>query len=157
MVHLDIIFQKGQGRKLPKTFYVRVIETTLSHCGLLFLKQKKLSVSVVGTDDTEVRRLNREYRGKDKATDILSFHEYRSKKALREDPQEEIFLGEIIFSVPFIERSAAEDAVSLEREMAFIISHGILHLLGFRHGERMFGIQEAVARECALEGYQNKK
>ncbi len=144
----DILFQKGQGKKLPRSFYLRVIEETLVLSGMTFLSEKKVSVSAVATDDVEIRRLNREYRGKDTTTDILSFHEYRSQKALRAELSEEIFLGEIIFSVPFIERSALEDGVSLEREMAFIVSHGILHLLGFRHGERMFGIQEEVVTRC---------
>jgi probable rRNA maturation factor len=128
--------------------YTKIVEETIALSGMPFLFQKKLGVSVVATDDAEVRRLNREYRAKDKATDILSFHEYRSQKALRAEPSAEIFLGEIIFSVPFIERSAAEDGVSLEREMSFIVSHGILHLLGFCHGERMFGIQEEVVTRC---------
>lgn len=145
MVNSDILFQKGQGKKFPRSLYTRIIEETLELAGMSFLMEKTVSVSAVATDDAEVQRLNREYRGKDKTTDILSFHEYPSQKALRAEASEEIFLGEIIFSVPFIERSAVEDGVSLEREMSFIVSHGILHLLGFRHGERMFGIQEEVA------------
>ncbi len=145
MVIVDIIFQKGQGKKLPRSFYTRVVKETLALSGIPFLSTKKLSVSAVATDDAEMRKLNRDYRGKDATTDILSFHEYKSQKALKEEPSNEIFLGEIIFSVPFIERSAGEDRVSLEREMSFIVSHGILHLLGFRHGERMFGIQEEIA------------
>ncbi len=148
ILDLDIIFQKGQGKKLPRSLYAKIVEETMALSGMLFLSKKKLSVSAVATDDAEVQRLNREYRGKDKTTDILSFHEYKSQKALRAEPSEEIFLGEIIFSVPFIERSATEDGVSLEREMSFIVSHGILHLLGFRHGERMFGIQEEVVTRC---------
>ena len=155
MVSLDILFQKGQGKKFPRFFYVKVAEETLALSGMAFLAEKNISVSAVATDDEAVRRLNREYRGKDVTTDILSFYEYRSKKALREEQSEEIFLGEIIFSVPFIERSAVEDGVSLEREMSFIVSHGILHLLGFRHGERMFGIQEQVTSRCA--GYLPQK
>lgn len=155
MVALDILFQKGQGKKLPRSFYAKIVEQTLALSGMAFLEEKKLSVSAVATDDAEVQKLNREYRGKDKATDILSFHEYRSQKMLWEEKSEEIFLGEIIFSVPFIERSAVEDGVSLEREMSFIVSHGILHLLGFRHSERMFGIQESVVTRCA--GHPPKK
>ncbi len=149
MVIADILFQKGQGKRFPKSFYTKVVRETLELTGMSFLTEKTLSVSLVATDDAEVQRLNREYRGKDQTTDILSFHEYPSQKALRVESSEEIFLGEIIFSVPFIERSAVEDGVSLEREMSFIVSHGILHLLGFRHGERMFGIQEEVVTRCA--------
>jgi probable rRNA maturation factor len=149
MVIVDILFRKGQGKQLPKSFYTEVVSETLALSGMEFLSEKKLSVSVVATDDDEVWRLNREYRGKDMATDILSFHEYRSQKALKSESSMEIFLGELIFSVPFIERSAKEDRVSLRTEMAFIVSHGILHLLGFRHGERMFGIQERVVARIA--------
>ena len=153
---LDIIFQKGQGKKLLKSFYARVLEETLAIVSMPELEGKSVSVSMVATDDDEVKRLNREYRGKDKTTDVLSFHEYRSKKAIGREVSSEIFLGELIFSVPFIERSAKEDKVSLQTEMVFIISHGILHLMGFRHGERMFGIQEEVVDRCAGGRSKNK-
>jgi probable rRNA maturation factor len=149
MVIVDILFQKGQGGQLPKSFYAEVVRETLALSGMDFLSEKELSVSAVATDDDDVRRINHEYRGMDRATDILSFHEYRSQKALKSEPSTEIFLGELIFSVPFIERSAKKDRVSLRTEMAFIVSHGILHLLGFRHGERMFGIQERVVDRTA--------
>jgi len=155
-MNLDIIFQKGQGKKFPKSFYARVLEETLAIVSMPELEGKSVSVSMVATDDAEVQRLNREYRGKDKTTDVLSFHEYQSKKAIGREISDEIFLGELIFSVPFIERSAKEDKVSLQTEMAFIISHGILHLLGFRHGERMFGIQEQVVSRCVEVRPKNK-
>ena len=155
-VTLEIIFQKGQGGKLPKSFFARVLEETIARASLPELADKNISVSAVATDDVEVRRLNREYRGKDTMTDILSFHEYPSKKSIGRETAKEIFLGEIIFSVPFIERSAKEDKVSLEVEMSFIVSHGILHLLGFRHGERMFGIQEAVVDSMTSGQSKNK-
>lgn len=157
MVNLDIIFQKGQGKKLPKSFYQRVIGETLTLVSMSELERKHVSVSAVATDDAEVQRLNREYRGKDKETDILSFHEYKSKAAIGREASKNVFLGEIIFSVPFIERAAKEDRVPLEVEMAFIVSHGILHLLGFRHGERMFGIQEQVVVRCTRQVIQKKQ
>lgn len=156
MVTLDIIFQKGQGKELPKSFYRKVIEVTLSLVSMSELEGKDVSVSAVATDDAEVRRLNCEYRGKDKETDILSFHEYKSKAAIGREVLKAVFLGEIIFSVPFIERAAKEDGVSLETEMSFIVSHGILHLLGFRHGERMFGIQEQVVDRMTGNRLKNK-
>ncbi len=156
MVTLDIIFQKGQGKKLPVSFYKKVLHETIALVSMSELEGKSVSVSMVATDDVEVKRLNQEYRGKDKTTDVLSFHEYQSKMAIGREISAEIFLGEIIFSVPFIERAAKEDTVSLEVEMAFIVSHGILHLLGFRHGERMFGIQEQVVAQCTRQVIQKK-
>ncbi len=153
---LDIIFQKGQGKKLPKSFFTCVFEETLACASMSELEGKNINVSMVATDDAEIQRLNREYRGKDKTTDVLSFHEYKSKVALGREISNDIFLGELIFSVPFIERSAKMDKVSLETEMSFIISHGILHLLGFRHGERMFGIQEQVVSRCVSNPTKKK-
>lgn len=156
VVTLDIIFQKGQGKKLPKSFYQQVIEETLALVSMPELERKHVSVSAVATDDLEVQRLNREYRGKDKPTDILSFHEYRNKAAIGREASKRVFLGEIIFSVPFIEHAAKEDEISLETEVSFIVSHGILHLLGFRHGERMFGIQEQVVDRMTGNRLKNK-
>ena len=90
-------------------------------------------VSLMFTDDETIHEMNREYRGIDRPTDVLSF-------ALEEGEEEEIYggpeenlLGDIIISVETATRQAEEYGHSVEREMAFLALHGMLHLLGYDH------------------------
>ena len=78
-----------------------------------------LGVRFVG--DRAMRLANRQFRGKDKATDVLSF------------PGEEGYLGDILISVPTARRQAAEAGHGVERELRTLLLHGILHCLGHDH------------------------
>ncbi len=84
---------------------------------------KKL-VSVLVTDDEDIRGLNRQFRDIDKPTDVLSF-----------PSQEEGFLGDIAISLEKAQSQAQEYGHSLEREVAFLTAHAMLHLFGFDHME----------------------
>lgn len=90
-------------------------------------------VSLVFCDDAYIQNLNRDYRGKDQPTDVLSF-------ALNEGEEPEIvggpaqvLLGDIIISLETAARQAEEYNHSLEREVAYLTVHGMLHLLGYDH------------------------
>ncbi|HWI55422.1 MAG TPA: rRNA maturation RNase YbeY [Desulfobacteria bacterium] len=91
-------------------------------------------VSIVFTDDTYIRELNYQYRHKDSSTDVLSFAMEESND---DEPDvgwdEENILGDIIISVETAERQAKEYGHSFEREMAYLTTHGMLHLLGYDH------------------------
>lgn len=81
-------------------------------------------VSVLLTTDKEIRRLNRDFRGIDKATDVLSF------------PAAEVIAGvagDLAISVPSARRQAAEQGHSLAIEIKVLLLHGLLHLAGFDH------------------------
>ncbi|MBQ1249518.1 MAG: rRNA maturation RNase YbeY [Selenomonadales bacterium] len=106
-------------------------------------------VSLMFTDDETIHEMNREYRGIDRPTDVLSF-------ALEEGEEEEIYggpeenlLGDIIISVETATRQAEEYGHSVEREMAFLALHGMLHLLGYDHMEEEER-QEMRAQEEAI-------
>jgi rRNA maturation RNase YbeY len=58
---------------------------------------------------------------------------------------EELFLGELILCYDDIKEYAQKEELDLEKEFAKVVSHGILHLLGFEHGEKMFAIEQSVA------------
>jgi len=79
------------------------------------------SLGVRFAGDRELRRVNRQYRGKDRPTDVLSF------------PGEEEHLGDILISVPAARRQAASAGHAVERELAVLLLHGILHCLGYDH------------------------
>lgn len=83
------------------------------------------SVGVRFAGDRTVRRLNRDYRGKDKATDVLSFDGAESPEGRH--------LGDIVISVPTARRQAIEQGASLEHELRRLLLHGVLHCLGHDH------------------------
>lgn len=81
-------------------------------------------VELLLTNDATIHALNKQYRGKDKATDVLSFS--------LEDP---VHLGQLVISVDRARQQAKDIGQSLEDELQFLFTHGILHLLGYDHEE----------------------
>ena len=102
------------------------------------------SVSVVVTDDETLRGLNSRFRGFDEITDVLSFGD-ASDASLAESgedlpafpslPDENPSLGEVVLSYPLAVRQAGEHNVTAEEEVALLVIHGILHLLGHDHAK----------------------
>jgi probable rRNA maturation factor len=104
--------------KVNKSEIIKIVEKFLKYNKI---KNKDVSIAFVG--DAEMRRINKIYRRIDKATDVLSFS------------GEGDFLGEIIISPAQIKKQAAEFSKgSFRKELAFILVHGLLHLLG--HNDR---------------------
>jgi len=122
-------------------------------------------VALTFTDDERIHELNREYRGIDRPTDVLSF-------AMQEDTDEELeivyevedesepapvadLLGDIIISVERAKAQSEEYGHSLEREIGFLFVHGFLHLLGYDHESEeeeavMTAKQEAILQQAGL-------
>ena len=82
-------------------------------------KLGELSIALV--DDADIQALNRDYRHKDRATNVLSF------------PQEGPLLGDIVLALETVQREAAEKSISLEHHVSHLIIHGFLHLQGYDH------------------------
>ena len=121
------------------------------------------AVDIDITDGETVREFNRETRGMDAETDVLSFPYYDSLSlpAKKSDFSDEAFdgkrvaLGSIMISEPRVRAQAEEYGHSYERELAYLACHGLLHILGFDHvteeGEReMNGIAEKVMEAVGL-------
>ncbi|MGQ9879723.1 MAG: rRNA maturation RNase YbeY [Armatimonadota bacterium] len=111
------------------------------------------AVSIVLTDDEQVRLLNRTYRGKDEPTDVLSF-------SLRETSSDETAIdlaqlgeepphGEVYISVPTAQRQAERVGRTLEEEVAFLAVHGVLHLLGYED-ETQEGYEQMLQKGWAV-------
>ncbi|MNN45930.1 Endoribonuclease YbeY [compost metagenome] len=122
-------------------------------------------VALTFVDDEEIHVLNREYRGIDRPTDVLSF-------AMNESMDEELdivyeieddeelddltdMFGDIIISVERAQAQSEEYGHSIEREIGFLFVHGFLHLLGYDHQDEaseaeMMGKQEAVLAQVGL-------
>lgn len=121
-----------------------------------------VEISVMLTDNDEIRTLNKLHRDIDRATDVLSFpmFEYDEKGEIREDFAEvnemgEICLGDIVISLERAREQSEEYGHSFEREVGFLTVHSMLHLLGYDHmtpeeEEEMFGYQEEILNEMGL-------
>ena len=144
---LDIEVNNTTHSPVEDVFFVRVIESTIMATGYNFLQEKNISISVALVSELEMQKLNRENRHKDSVTDILSFFEYEAIEELQADAAEEIFLGELILCYDDIKKYAQAENIPLQQELANVTAHGVLHLLGFAHGETMFSLQKKVISE----------
>lgn len=91
-------------------------------------------LSVMLADDTTVHELNRTYRGTDAPTDVLSFSQAEGDDFAQPEGTAP-HLGDVIISIDTARRQAAEYGVSLQDEVAHLLVHGVLHLLGYDHQE----------------------
>lgn len=115
---------------LEKLFQ-RVIELTLQEEN----EPQDVEISLVLVDDQYIQQLNKEYRGVDRPTDVLSFAQRETtgeEPACPELPEDNL-LGDIVLSLETAVRQAREYGHSLEREAAYLVVHGCLHLLGYDH------------------------
>lgn len=86
------------------------------------------------TDDTEIQSLNAQYRHQDKPTDVLAFAALETDMPnYAEIVDEPLYLGDIVISVSTALRQAQQQGHSLVTELAWLASHGLLHLLGWDH------------------------
>jgi probable rRNA maturation factor len=111
--------------------FVREIRQTLR------LGRRDFNVCLV--DDREIKRLNSLYRGKNRATDVLSFPWNARLSHASRSAQERValefknFLGDIVISVDTAKRNARQEGHSTLNEIRWLILHGLLHLLGYNH------------------------
>ncbi|BDG08276.1 rRNA maturation RNase YbeY [Anaeromyxobacter paludicola] len=102
-------------------------------------------LSILVCSDAAIRRLNREWRGKDRPTDVLSF-------PLTEPAGAGPWLGDVVVSLDTAERRAAQDGRPLGAELDRYLAHGILHLLGHDHERPRDAARMAEAEEALLRG-----
>ena len=110
--------------------------------------ERRSSLSLTLVDDAAIRALNREHRGKDKATDVLSFSLVEGNGIPHKG---ERLLGDVVISVDTAKRQAAEYDATLQDELYRLLIHGILHVLGHDH-ERAVERIAMVAEERRLAG-----
>jgi probable rRNA maturation factor len=96
---------------------------------------KNAEVSITITDNDHIREINRDYRSIDSATDVISFALNEGEEPEVVDGPDVNMLGDLIISAERAAEQAAEYGHSMEREMAFLTVHGMLHLLGYDHIE----------------------
>jgi probable rRNA maturation factor len=143
---------------------LKLIEKMLHHAAEAQGIEAGSELSVTFVNNNEIQQINREYRGKDVPTDVISF-------AMEELGEGEIvinvegaprILGDIIISVERAKEQAADYGHSEERELGFLAIHGFLHLLGYDHMEdedekEMTEKQEAILQSFGLRREQDEK
>ncbi len=121
-----------------------VIKRVLEH-----EKVKEAFFEISFVDEDTIQELNRDYRGIDRVTDVISF----ALEDKKDNFQSEIrFLGDIYICIPRMKEQALEYEHSIKRELSFLTVHGLLHLLGYDHRNEdeekiMFGLQEEILNE----------
>lgn len=108
--------------------------------------------SIIFIDDEKMHEMNRQYRGIDRTTDVLSFA-YEDNETIKSEIRE---LGDIFISIPKMKEQAISYNHSEMRELSFLTVHGLLHLLGYDHTkskkdeEIQFGLQEEILNELGI-------
>ncbi len=127
-----------------KTTLVHLAERVLSSVGE---SQSELSLELTG--DGRMRRLNREYRKKDRSTDVLAFP-IREAVIPGGSCPETHMLGDVVISLPTAVCQAKEAGRSVDEELAILLVHGILHLCGYDHERNPREAARMLRREHAL-------
>lgn len=151
-------------KRVSRTWLRRVAEQALDTQD----KATPLSISLVIADDETVHDLNLEYRGLDETTDVLAFPLWESRENGDTDihgfclpPEETTPVGEIVISYPQAARQAREGKRPVRAEMALLVVHGVLHLLGYDHADQqqeglMWAKQDEVLAKVPLKTLSQK-
>lgn len=118
-------------KKELEFIFEKIVVESLNQEG--FQKQCEISISIV--NNQEIRQINKQFRRIDKETDVLSFPQLSFIQEEEEQTNEkgEVILGDIIISMEKAEEQASEYGHSVNRELAFLTAHSMLHLLGYDH------------------------
>ena len=124
MENLEILIDNQQEERLATALLHKKTEQILNALGC-----DNHEISIVITDDTQVRDLNRTYRGKDAPTNVLSF-------PMQEGEFSNVtpgLLGDVVISLDTAQAEALSAEISTDERMSQLLIHGILHLMGFDH------------------------
>ncbi len=123
-----------EAKKLESWLYMAgfVVEDLLKQKIIPAPKVRSVSVSLLICGDARIRELNREYRSKDKVTDVLSFPAHENLRKSKSSSVE-IFLGDLAICHPQTKRQAKEFKIGYFDEFIHLFFHGIIHLLGYDH------------------------
>ena len=132
---MKIYFEEGHA--VPEELLQKMTEAAeyaVESENLLNLDKQRCEISVTFVDLDEIHELNKQYRGVDRPTDVLSFPQFDD---LEEELPEvgEICLGDVVICEEKAREQAEEFGHSFERELVYLFTHSVLHLLGYDHME----------------------
>jgi len=149
-MEINVLIEDGLEIEVGAEWLQAIMEKTL----LAEAVTSTIEISLVMTGQAQIQALNRDYRGKDQPTDVLSFAMQESKEGEEPEafigpPDGLLHLGEVIISYPQAVLQAAESGHSIKKELAALIVHGVLHILGYDH-EKAEMAPAMQAREKAI-------
>lgn len=130
---MEIIIDNVQEKIQLTDKIEKTILDVINKTAEIYKLPEEAEVGIMLVDDEKMRGFNRDYRGKDVATDVLSFALNEGDEPEIIDASQDYLLGDIIISLETAARQAEEYGHSLAREVGFLTVHGMLHLLGFDH------------------------
>ena len=155
LMKIHIFLSDEQDKLSPPDEFERLVED----CTRAALEEEEIEddaeVSVTLVDNERIRELNAEHRGIDKETDVLSFP-LGDDEGFEVDPDTDaILLGDIVISLEKARAQAEEYGHSFRREVAFLVTHSLFHLLGYDHmtpeeEAEMFSKQEKVLQKLGI-------
>ncbi len=140
----------------PKEEYSEIISKVLEKCfEVEGLKDSKFFVSVTLTNPDNIQVLNKQYRNIDSPTDVLSFPMFEKEDidSIIQNKQfdNEDVLGDMVISIPQVEKQAKEYGHSFERELSYMVVHSFYHLMGYDHIKEEDKILMRPKEEYVLE------
>ena len=127
---MELLIDNRQNKYEINDELIQLLEKAIKACLVYENWDIDYEVSLSLVDNTEIKELNRIYRGKDYATDVLSFPLVEEDQSI---DLEEKLLGDIVISVEKVEEQAREYNHSFQREMGFLVVHSMFHLMGYDH------------------------
>ena len=123
---------------------VDAAQTTLVH----YAPEGSFALTVAVVDDDDVKALNRQYRGVDAPTDVLSFPAGVPPVQIDDEPH---YLGDLVIAYPYAAAQAAHEGHALNDSLALLVAHGTLHLLGYDHDTQEHRAEMWAAQETVLK------
>lgn len=139
---MNILIVNDSKYAVPRKFisqWMKDLTTDLKKRRVIKSEQASREITLVFLDKKAAKKINFEFRGKDYATDVLSF-----------DSLDKSSLGELILCPEVLKRQAKEHGLTYRHELGYMLLHGVLHLLGYDHetsendAREMFTLQDAV-------------
>ena len=158
---MDLVFQNFTSDKSFKgEFFKKILQIGVGELGL---KDKGIEISLNLVDQSKIRELNKEYRKKDKATDVLSFPMAEGleignwKLEIPKSNATTFDLGDIFICLSFAKNDAKSENVSIEKKLAQLTVHGFLHLAGYDHecsskdAKNMLSLEESILKKLSYD------
>lgn len=149
-VHLHTQIERGLSKRPPRRLLERAVRVALKSSQI----DRAVNLTIVITGDDRIRELNRLYRCVDAPTDVLSFGNLAGEP--RVPGADSFYLGDVVISYVRAREQAARFGHEVDEEIALLVVHGVLHLLGYDHEEaedkrRMWRVQDAALDTLGID------
>ena len=118
-----------------------------------FKELSSCEVSIAFVDNLAIKKLNNRYRHINKSTDVLSFAEFESISKINKKS----YLGEIVIAYPYIKKQAKQNQKLIHQEIAYMLTHGLLHLIGYDHLNTKDEQQMTLKEKTIMQKYDKIK